>query len=450
MSAVLLIEDDDSLREVLAMNLEDFGFTVDQAADGAAGLAAYDPARHGVVVTDIRMPGMDGLTVLDRLSAQDPSAVVVVLTAFGGAERALEAVRRGAFHYVEKPVNIQALVQTLHRAQAHRAGQRIQPGKDAPMVAASPAMNQVLKVVDRVAPADAPVMILGESGVGKELVARAIHARSPRAERPFITVNCAAIPPELLESVLFGHEKGAFTGADRRADGKFTAADGGTLFLDEIGEMAPALQSKLLRVLQDGFVERVGSTRPERVDVRILTATHQDLAARIAQGAFRRDLFYRLHVVPLTVPPLRSRQADIPVLMRHFLRVLKAPPSVRFAPEVDRVFMAHAWPGNVRELRNVVERMLLLREGDVLGLADVPPELHAPADEPGGALPFPLPEGGLDLRALERQVILAALAKHGGNQSATARYLKIPRHVLTYRLDKFNQDPAEGSPDDEE
>ncbi len=443
---LLLVEDDASLREVLAMNLEDFGFTVDQAADGAQAIEAYDPGVHDLVLTDLRMPGVGGLEVLDHVKARAPEAPVLVLTAYGGAERALEAVRRGAFHYVEKPVNTTSLVQEIERALGRSGQEGDAPGGPGAMIASSPAMNEVLRTVDKVAGSDAPVMILGESGVGKELVARAIHARSGRSGEAFVAVNCAAIPGDLLESILFGYEKGAFTGATRRTPGKFTAADGGTLFLDEIAEMSFALQSKLLRVLQDGFVERVGSIAPERVDVRVLTATHQDLAEAMAEGRFRQDLYYRLHIVPLRVPPLRERPEDVPVLTRHFLRELSPEAPITLAPEVDPMLMRYRWPGNVRELRNVIERMVLLREGDRLTGADVPAELAraqpARADGPSlrldeGELPFALPPDGLDLRALERAVIVAALRLHQGNQSAAARYLGIPRHVLVYRLEKF-------------
>ncbi len=437
---LLLIEDDDSLREILAMNLADHGLIVDQAPDGAQGLALYDPSRHDLVLTDLKMPGLDGFELLNAIHKRDPQAVVLILTAFGGSTRALEAMRHGAFHYVEKPVNTKALIAELARAFDHRRATRSKSHafkeEKASMVAASPAMNHVLRIVDKVAGSEAPVMIFGESGVGKELVARAIHMRSLRAKAPFIAINCAAIPAELLESTLFGHEAGAFTGADVRRDGKFLVARGGTLFLDEIAEMSPSLQSKLLRVLQDKHVERLGSNRAERVDVRILTATHQDLRARISEGLFRRDLYYRLHVIPLEVPPLRRRREDIPVLTRHFLRQLA--PGVSLDREVDEALMSYAWPGNVRELRNVVERMVLLRDTEMLTREDLPPEL---CGESISAQPISLPDEGFDLIAHEIAIIKAALLKMGGNRSATARFLKLPRHVLIYRLDKYGLVP---------
>ena len=443
---ILLVEDDESLREVLAMNLEDFGFQVEQYSDGSEAVQAYNPEVHDLVLTDLRMPGISGLEVLDKLKERDPDALVLVLTAYGGAKNSLEAMRRGAFHYVEKPVNTLSLVQEIDRALAHREGKSTERKRQTTtMIASSPVMNAVLRTVDKIASSDAPVMILGESGVGKELVAWAIHDRSDRSSGEFVAVNCAAIPGELLESILFGYEKGAFTGANKRTDGKFTSADKGTLFLDEIAEMSYELQSKLLRVLQDGLVERVGSLEPEQVDVRVVTATHQDVSVLMEEGKFRRDLYYRLHVVPIRVPALRDRPEDIPVLMRHFVRELCPNTPLTIDHEIDPIFMRYGWPGNVRELRNVIERMILLREEDHLTLRDVPAELRE-AEPAGGAvdaLPFELPEDGLDLMALEREVILAALRLKDGNQSAAARYLNIPRHVLIYRLEKFEIDPSE-------
>lgn len=460
---ILLIEDDESLREILAMNLEDEGFVVEQAKDGQRGVAIFDPTRHDLVLTDMNMPGLNGLGVLDAIKSRDKHAVVLMLTAFGGTKNALEAMRQGAFHYVEKPVNTRALVNELKRALTHRHHTRnhthtqttpqyraTHMAPETQMIASSPAMNKVLKIVDKIANSDAPIMILGESGVGKELVAHTIHERSARSDGAFVAVNCAAIPPELLESVLFGYEKGAFTGAVERTDGKFIAAHGGTLFLDEIAEMSEPLQSKLLRVLQDGCVERVGSIKPERVNVRILAATHQNLEERIARNLFRKDLYYRLNVVPIKVPPLRQRTEDIPVLMRHFLRQLAPQGSLlTLAPEVDDVFLSHTWPGNIRELRNMIERMILLREDDHISLEDVPETIRKHVHTKDNVvhnldqkLPFDLPDDGLDLMELERRIIIATMERMNGNQSATARYLHIPRHVLVYRLEKFGIDPA--------
>ena len=447
---LLLVEDDDSLREIMSFNLEEAGYEIVAVEDGTTALSTYDEKRHDLVITDVRLPDVDGLEVLRRIREMNPEAVVLVITAYGSLDRAVEAMQRGAFHYIEKPVNKRALNAVLERALEHsellRENARLQDqssqaDQQATLISASPAMTKVLRLVDKVADSDAAVLIGGESGTGKELVARALHQRSRRRDRPFVAVNCAALPDELLESILFGHEEGAFTGASNNQEGKFRAADGGTLFLDEIGEMSPRLQSKLLRVLQHGEVEVVGASEPEYVDVRIVAATHQDLPALIDADRFREDLYYRLNVIPVEVPPLRERREDIPVLLRYFLREL-SDGQVTVAREVDQLLTSYDWPGNVRELRNLVQRMLLLREGDRLSADDVPADLHPeaalPDDSPAPGLPFALPDDGLDLMELEQAIICAALEKMAGNQSATARYLNIPRHVLLYRLEKYD------------
>ncbi|MGM0557225.1 MAG: sigma-54-dependent transcriptional regulator [Myxococcota bacterium] len=450
---ILLVEDDESLREVMTFNLEDAGFQVTACPDASAALETFDPETCDCMITDIRMPGMSGLELLEVILERDPQAVVVVVTAYGNKDRAVEAMRLGAFHYVEKPVNNLALQAVIEKAVEHRRFARENrqlkagAGPKPTIVAASPAMNEVLRTVDKVAASDATILIRGESGTGKELVARAIHDRSDRASRPFVTVNCAAIPADLLESTLFGHKKGAFTGATSASEGKFSAADGGTLFLDEIGEMPMALQSKLLRVLQQGEIDVVGSATPKRVDVRIVAATHQNIERLVKADAFREDLYYRLNVVPIRIPPLRERREDIPVLLRFFLRQYAPDAALSVSEEVDEVMLEYDWPGNVRELQNTVERMSLLRDSDTIALSDVPDSLRN-ANRPtrsfasgtSDALPFTLPDNELDLRELEKSIIEAALAKHDGNQSATARYLKIPRHVLLYRLEKFEID----------
>ncbi len=445
---LLVVEDDDSLREVLTFNLEEAGFEVTAVASGTEGLEAYDADAFDVVITDLRMPEIDGMELLDRLVERDPLAVVVMVTAFGSKDRAIEAMRRGAFHYVEKPVNKRTLLAVIETAVEYRRVRRENralkdgnDGKGPTIVAASPEMNAVMRRVDKVADSGATVLIRGESGTGKELVARALHDRSSRSGAPFVAVNCAAIPEELLESVLFGHKKGAFTGATADSEGKFAAADGGTLFLDEIAEMSAELQSKLLRVLETGEIDTVGATRPQQVDVRILAATHRDIEGLVEEGRFREDLFYRLNVVPLEIPPLRERREDIPVLVRAFMRE-QADREITIEREVDDALMAYDWPGNVRELRNVVERMCLLCEGDRLTAEDVPSQVHTASSNatPGSdaeTLPFELPEEGLDLMDLERRVIEAVLDKTDGNQSAAARYLNLPRHKLIYRLEKF-------------
>jgi two-component system NtrC family response regulator len=388
------------------------------------------------------------MDLLDQLVERDPLVVVVMVTAYGSKDRAVEAMRRGAFHYVEKPVNKRTLLAVIETAVEHRRVRRENRelkhgagGSTPTIVAASPEMNAVMRRVDKVADSGATVLIRGESGTGKELVARALHERSSRSGEPFVAVNCAAIPEELLESVLFGHREGSFTGATADSEGKFAAADKGTLFLDEIAEMSPDLQSKLLRVLEEGEIDVVGETRPRPVDVRVLAATHRDIEQLVEAGDFREDLYYRLNVVPLEIPPLRERREDIPVLVRTFLRS-QTDRDVAIDREVDDALMAYDWPGNVRELRNVVERMCLLCEGGRLTEDDIPAQVRSapaaqPSDVEGGGLPFELPEDGLDLMDLERRVIEAVLEKTDGNQSAAARYLNLPRHKLIYRMEKF-------------
>jgi two-component system NtrC family response regulator len=445
---LLVVEDDDSLREVLSFNLREAGFEVTAVASGQKGLETYDPEVHDVVITDLRMPEVDGMDLLDQLVERDPLVVVVMVTAYGSKDRAVEAMRRGAFHYVEKPVNKRTLLAVIETAVEHRRVRRENRelkhgagGSTPTIVAASPEMNAVMRRVDKVADSGATVLIRGESGTGKELVARALHERSSRSGEPFVAVNCAAIPEELLESVLFGHREGSFTGATADSEGKFAAADKGTLFLDEIAEMSPDLQSKLLRVLEEGEIDVVGETRPRPVDVRVLAATHRDIEQLVEAGDFREDLYYRLNVVPLEIPPLRERREDIPVLVRTFLRS-QTDRDVAIDREVDDALMAYDWPGNVRELRNVVERMCLLCEGGRLTEDDIPAQVRSapaaqPSDVEGGGLPFELPEDGLDLMDLERRVIEAVLEKTDGNQSAAARYLNLPRHKLIYRMEKF-------------
>lgn len=452
---ILLTEDDDSLREVMSFNLEEAGFHVDTAINGQIALDLFDPQRHDVVITDLRMPKMDGMQLLTNLLERDPQAVVVVVTAYGNSERALEAMRHGAFHYIEKPTNTLALQTIIQKAVEHRRTHRenselkARAQRTAPtLITSSPAMNEVLRIVDKVAASDATILVEGESGTGKELIARAIHQRSDRADQRFVTINCAAIPADLLESILFGYEKGAFTGAHKTTEGKFAAANHGTLFLDEIAEMPAKLQSKLLRVLQEGEIDVIGSSRPRPVDVRVVAATHQDLAQLVQVGKFRQDLFFRLNVIPMRIPPLRERREDIPVLFRYFLRKHAGRERIEVERSVDEALLDYDWPGNVRELHNIVERMVLLRDDDRITLADVPDTiLQKTAPPPDhSALPFRLPEDGLDLKELERNVILAALDKMEGNQSATARYLNIPRHVLIYRLQKFGIDPQDSAP----
>lgn len=435
---ILLVEDDKNLAKVLQFHLEEAGHhvTYSPSADEALSL---DLKSFELILTDLNMPGTDGLEFLAKLKALNVSAAAVVLTAYGSTDRAVAAMQAGAFHYVEKPVHAKALLAIVERALEFsrvRAENQTLRGRKHEIISASPSMSHLLEVVDRVADTDHTILIRGESGTGKELVARALHNGSSRAKAAFVAVNCAAIPDELLESTLFGHEKGAFTGATARHEGKFLLADGGTIFLDEIAEMSLRLQAKLLRILQESELEVVGGGAPKPVDIRVIAATNQDLEALMREGHFREDLFYRINVVPLFIPPLRHRPEDIPVLLRFFLRKHAQDKDVRVSRGLDAALIQYHWPGNVRELENVAKRMLVLRRTDTLELTDLPGELSTKAPHVSG-LPFLLPPGQLDLKKLENDIIRAALDMHQGNQSATARYLNIPRHVLLYRLEKM-------------
>jgi DNA-binding NtrC family response regulator len=444
---ILVIDDDESLRRVLEYNLAQEGYAVLTASSGEQGLELLKKEGADLVLTDVRMAGMDGLQVLERARKLDPAIQVIILTAFGTIEMAVEAMKAGAFHYISKPFNRDELKLTIKKALqvkdlerenvALRQELSSRVGLDS-IIAESPQMAQVLDMVVRVAPTETTVLIMGESGTGKELIARAVHSNSPRARGPFVAVNCAAIPENLLESELFGHVRGAFTGAIRDRVGKFEAADGGTVFLDEIGEMRPDLQVKILRVLEERTLERVGDNRPIRVDVRVLAATNKDLGKAIQAGEFREDLYYRLNVVPVAIPPLRARRDDIRVLAQHFLRHLGAAPSVTIAPEAFRALESYEWPGNVRELENALERALIFHRGDVIGLADLPETIRVPPVREAAALPVSLPESGLSLEEVEKELILRALQKHDWNQSRAARYLGITRHTLLYRMEKHN------------
>lgn len=438
--AVLVIDDDATGRAIAVHNLRRAGLAVDEAADGAAGLSRFDGRRHDVVVTDLKMPVVDGMEVLRTLHKRAPEVPVIVITAFGDVDKAVEAMRAGAWSFIEKPFSRDQLQLAVQRAMETRQlrsdNRRLRASSiERPMIAESAAMQQVLSVVDRVAPTDAAVLITGQSGVGKELVARRLHARSKRASGPFVPVNCGAIPKDLLESELFGHVKGAFTGAAQDRLGRFRAATGGTVFLDELAELPLDVQVKLLRVLQEGQVDVVGADAPVPVDVRVVAATNQDLDQAVAEGRFRADLYYRVHVIRIDVPPLGARTADIGPLALGFIRAAMPDRDLALPAAVVAGLEARSWPGNVRELKNACERMAILAVGDAVSLDDLQPALGAGAGSTGAWLDM-LPEG-LSLMDLECQVIAHALAREGGNVSAAARRLGVPRHVLAYRIEKF-------------
>ncbi len=446
---ILFIDDDRAGREVALFNLRKAGYRVEIASDGTEGLSVFSPEKFDLVITDVKMPGISGIEVLRRIRKASPDIPVLVITAFGNVETAVEAMKEGAYDFIGKPFHRDQLLMAVEKAlERQRLTTEVRDlrirasGVARDIVSASPAMKRVLDMADRVARTDATVLITGESGTGKEAVARRIHVRSPRAEKSFVAVNCAAIPAELLESELFGHARGAFTGAVRDRLGRFRQAGGGTLFLDEIGEMPLPLQAKLLRVLQEKVVDEVGGDKPIPVDVRILVATNRDLLERIREGTFREDLFYRLNVVEIRVPPLRERLEDIPPLVEHFMREISQDRGISVPPGVMEALTARTWPGNVRELKNACERMVILCRGDEVSVDDLPP---VPATswtgEPSGE-EFaeewpPLPPGGLSLVDLEKRVILRALRLKGGNITQAAAYLNVPRHILVYRIEKY-------------
>ena len=441
---VLLVDDDPGVRYTLREILASEGLAVDEAANGAEALAKLD--GHPLVVTDLRMPVMDGMELLRRLAARSPAPRVIVITAHGSERQAVEAMKAGAWDYFRKPFETEELLAVVRRAvEAARLAhenERLEGelALSRSMVFASEAMRRLAVLVARVAPRDVTVLLVGESGTGKERVAEAIVRASRRADRPFVRFNCAALTPELAEAELFGHARGAFTGAARARPGLFREADGGTLLLDEVGELAAAAQAKLLRVLQEGEVRPVGEERPRTVDVRVVAATHRDLEEEVRAGRFREDLFYRLNVVTLRIPPLRERPEDVPVLARHFLDRFARSFGVEplHVPEAlfDRL-AAHAWPGNVRELENALEALVALSPAEGLDLALLPGS-GGPAAAEGA--PLPLRER---VQAYERGLVVEALRAAHGNRSEAARRLGISRVTLHDKLRRYALDDGE-------
>ncbi len=450
---ILIVDDEKNTREGLARALRD-EYYVAEAENGLRALEWLETRHADVVLSDLRMPGMDGLALLSRLLAHEPRPVLILLTAYGSIETAVEAMKRGAYDFLAKPVNLDRLELLLKRALTERRlgaeNQRLKEQLDSKygfenIVGASAAMQEVFDLIRQVAPTRATVLIQGESGTGKELVARALHQCSPRAQGPFIPVHCAALAPTLLESELFGHEKGAFTGALERRRGRFELADGGTLFLDEIGEIDPSLQVKILRVLEERKFERVGGTETVDVDVRLVAATNRDLKQMVENGRFREDLFYRLYVVNMTLPPLREREGDVVLLAQHYLKALAAENGRKvlgITPDAMDALAAYPWPGNVRELRNVIERMVVLSSSDKLTVRDLPASLRAPS---GGARGGGGGRPGLVLRDAERQLIEEALRRHKGSRTRAALELGISRRTLHRKLNEFGlRDLREG------
>jgi DNA-binding NtrC family response regulator len=445
---ILLVDDDVSLRRVLEYNLQEEGYDVVAAADGAEGLRLFDERSPRLVITDLKMPVMDGFQLLAEVKERSPSTLVIVITAFGAVETAVEAMKAGAYDYITKPFNRDELKLVVRKAlqlsglseENRRLKEELSDRSDfRSIIGISASMRRVFDVVRRVADADVTVLITGESGTGKELVARAIHTMGGRREGPFVPVNCSAIPRDLLESELFGHVKGAFTGAVRDKAGKFQQAEGGTLFLDEIGDLPVDLQPKLLRALQERVFDPVGGS-PRKADVRVVAATNADLEELISEGRFREDLYYRLAVIPVRLPPLRERAEDVPLLVKHFTEKHSRSP-VAFSPEALHLLGAYAWPGNVRELENTVERVLIMRAGDVISPEDLPERIRGGRALRAGRKVVNLPDEGYSLEDLEREVVVEALERNNWNQTLSAKFLRIPRHTLIYRMEKYGIQP---------
>ena len=446
---ILLVEDEHSLRRVIEFQLREAGYEPILAENGRRGYELFTETLPDLVVTDLAMPEMNGIELTRRIKAISPDTPVVVITAFGDIKTAVEAMRSGAEDYLTKPLDWDELRIIIERslkmkdlARENRAlrafvGERFRLGN---VIGTSKRMRELYDTVERVSRTDVTVLLLGESGTGKELFAKALHQNGPRRDKPFVTIDCGSIPEQLLESELFGHRKGAFTGAIYDKRGLFEEAHNGTAFLDEIGDLPAILQVKFLRVLQDGWFQRIGENTPRKVDARVIAATNRDLTKMVEDGSFREDLYFRLSIIPIKLPPLRERQEDIPLLVSTFLEDAShryGRPKAQLSKEVYRYFHQYPWPGNVRELKNLIERLVVLATDDHIRADDLPDEVKK-AQGAAGSLSFSLPEDGIDLEEVEKEIIRQALEKNGGNQTRTAKYLNITRNTLIYRMQKFN------------
>jgi DNA-binding NtrC family response regulator len=453
---ILVVDDDESLARVTQFQLQQAGYEVNAAAGGIQALAALQRAPQDLVITDLRMPGLSGLELLRKIRADFPGISVIIVTAFGTVETAVDAIKAGAYDYITKPVNADELILVVDRALAHqhlleevrtlRSNLNQKYGFEN-IIGRSGPLIYVLDQAARAAQTETTVLIHGETGTGKELVAKAIHFNSRRRDKPFVIINCSAIPQDLLESELFGHLKGAFTGASMHKRGKVEMADGGTLFLDEIGDLPTLLQVKLLRLIQQGEIEKLGAPATIQVDVRIVAATHRNLLAMVEDDTFREDLFYRLAVIPLEIPPLRERPEDIPELVRYFfLQSCKkhTRESLTLPENLISYFDHYRWPGNIRELENVIERLVVLAQGNEVTLQDLPPQLRhvrqaVEADQ------IELSPQGVSMEAIEKELLLWALKKANWNQTRAAALLDLSRKTFIYRMEKHRiakQGPA--------
>ena len=440
--AILVVDDEESHRMMLRAHLEEDGFEVVEASDGHEAVQRVENRFFDLVLIDIRMPKMDGREALRQIKHFNPSIPVIMMTAYGSIDSAVETLKSGAEDYLTKPLDMDELLIKVHRSlrfrqleeenllHRERLGTRFDFSS---IIGKSPRMKELFEMLSMVAPTDATILLLGESGTGKEIVANAIHQNSQRMEMPYVKVSCAALPETLLESELFGHEKGAFTGAMSKKKGRFELADNGTIFLDEIGEMSLLTQTKILRVLQEMEFESVGGTKTIQVDVRIITATNKDLDEEVRKGRFREDLYYRLNVVPITIPPLRERKEDIPILAEHFLRIYREKNRrtiTGFEPRVMDAFIRYPWPGNVRELENIVERTVIMCRGDMISIHDLPPTVTGSQQQEGESEFI----SGPKLKDVEREAIVRTLRHTGGNRTRTAIVLGITRKTLQNKI----------------
>ncbi len=453
---ILIADDEASMRDVLSIMLQREGYVVDVAADGSQAVRALQENGYDLVISDVQMPRMDGRALLSYLRERSPETVVIMITAFSTTEQAVEAMKQGAYDYITKPFKneeIRLVVKNaLERKALRQENQQLKKALEkrysfAGLIGKSKPMQQVFALVEKVAVSRVNVLLTGESGTGKELVARAIHYQSDRKAKPFVPINCGAIPENLLESELFGHERGSFTGAIQQKEGLFETASGGTLFLDEIGELPMMMQVKLLRVLQEHEIRRVGGTKNIAVDVRLIAATNKDLVEEVSQGRFREDLFYRLNVIPVHLPSLRERREDIPLLIEHFLSQ-SSDPQVQVSDAALRRLLDYSWPGNVRELENIIERCLVLGNGADVTESCLPPQILSTASSPCTGL-VELPDTGFSLDdylgGIEKEVLLSAIDKAGGVRKKAAELLGITFRSIRYRLVKYGLDDDEES-----
>lgn len=447
---ILVVDDDAAHRMMLSKLLSGWGYDVATADDGAAAIETVRGQSFDLILMDIRMLNISGIEALEQIKIINPSIPVIIMTAYASVETAVSALKKGAYDYLTKPLDFDELKIVIERAAEHdrlkrenedlksRLGERFDRKN---LIGQSPAMVSVLDIIAQVAPTEATVLIAGESGTGKEMIANAIHYNSPRKDAPFVKINCAALTETLLESELFGHEKGSFTGAERRREGKFVQADGGSLFLDEVSEMSRAMQVKLLRVLQERELTRVGGAEVTRVDVRLIAASNKDLKEEIQKGNFREDLFYRLNVVSLNVPPLRERKEDLPILAQHFLKSFAEKNNKKikgFTPKAMEKILSYRWPGNIRELMNAVERAVVLTRNDLLDIGDL--ALMVASQDLERERPSDKTANNLSLEEVEKKSILETLETCGGNKSEAARLLGITRKTLRSKLQKYQAD----------